>query len=66
MNGTKRENIKRGIHVSITLKKDQGTDRLLDGVVEDILTSSPVHHRGIKVRLKTGEVGRVQIVKLSS
>ncbi|PLX28616.1 hypothetical protein C0581_01785 [Candidatus Parcubacteria bacterium] len=63
MNGTKRANIKPGIHVAITLKKDQGTDRLLDGVVKDILTSSPNHHRGIKVRLVTGEVGRVQIIK---
>ena len=60
MDGTKRTNIKPGLHVAITLKKDQGTDRLLDGVVKDILTSSPTHHRGIKVRLVTGEVGRVK------
>ncbi|MBT3539471.1 YwbE family protein [Candidatus Parcubacteria bacterium] len=63
MNGQKRSNIKPGKHVSITLKKDQGTDRLLDGVVKDILTSSANHTRGIKVRLVTGEIGRVQIIK---
>lgn len=63
MNGTQRKNIKPGIEVSVTLKEDQGTDRLLDGIVKDILTSSPTHHRGIKVRLLTGEVGRVQIIK---
>jgi len=63
MNGTERENIKPGISVSVTLKKDQGTDILTDGIVKDILTSSPTHPHGIKVRLESGEVGRVKIVK---
>ena len=63
MNGQKRENIKPGIEVSIVLKKDQRTGQLLDGIVQDILTSSPTHPHGIKVRLKTGEVGRVQVIK---
>ncbi len=63
MDGQKRENIKPGIEVSIVLKKDQGTGELTDGVVADILTSSSTHPHGIKVRLESGEVGRVQIVK---
>ena len=63
MKGQKRENIKPGIKVSIVLKKDQRTDTLTDGVVQDILTSSPTHPHGIKVRLESGEVGRVQIIK---
>lgn len=60
MNGTNRSNIKPGITVDIVLKKDQPTGRLTRGVVQDILTSSSEHHRGIKVRLTDGQVGRVQ------
>lgn len=63
MNGQKRENIKPGNHVSIVLKKDQSTGKLTDGIVKDILTNSPTHPHGIKVRLTTGEVGRIQIIK---
>jgi len=57
---TNRSDIYPGLKVAITLKEDQGTDILTEGVVADILTSSPEHPRGIKVRLTTGEVGRVQ------
>jgi uncharacterized repeat protein (TIGR03833 family) len=46
--------------VAIVLKKDQPTGKLTEGVVRDILTSSPTHPHGIKVRLETGDVGRVQ------
>ncbi|SDC34702.1 YwbE family protein [Williamwhitmania taraxaci] len=60
MDGTKRSNIKPGILVNIVLKKDQRSGELTEGVVEKILTSSPTHSRGIKVRLESGEVGRVQ------
>ncbi|HEY9006422.1 MAG TPA: YwbE family protein [Ohtaekwangia sp.] len=60
MNGTVRANIKRGTHVKIVLKKDQRTGILTEGIVKDILTSAPVHHRGIKVRLEDGQIGRVQ------
>ncbi len=63
MSGQKRANIKPGAHVSIVLKKDQRTEKLTDGIVEDILTNSTTHPHGIKVRLKTGEVGRVKVVK---
>lgn len=58
--GTNREDIYPGIEVEIVLKKDQPTGKLTHGVVKDILTSSSHHHRGIKVRLEDGQVGRVQ------
>ena len=60
MDGEKRENIKIGMIVDIVLKADQKTGKLTRGIVGDILTSSALHHRGIKVRLKDGQVGRVQ------
>ena len=60
MNGQKREDIKIGGEVDIVLKKDQKTGKLTHGKVADILTSSGLHHRGIKVRLEDGQVGRVQ------
>jgi uncharacterized repeat protein (TIGR03833 family) len=59
-NPTLREHIDEGSHVAIILKKDQKTGALTEGTVADILTSSRVHHRGIKVRLMDGQVGRVQ------
>ena len=62
MDGTNRDNIKPGLPVAIVQKQDQGTGKLTEGVVADILTNSPNHPHGIKVRLETGEVGRVQIV----
>ena len=62
MDGQKRENIKPGQQVAIIQKQDQGSGRLTKGIVKDILTSSPTHPHGIKVRLETGEVGRVQII----
>ena len=60
MDGTVRANIKRGMLVNIVLKQDQRTGKLTEGIVKDILTSSPTHHRGIKVRLEDGQIGRVQ------
>lgn len=60
MNGQQRDNIKPGLRVSIVQKQDQGTGELTEGVVADILTSSLNHSHGIKVRLESGEVGRVQ------
>lgn len=60
IDGTKRINIKPGIHVAIVLKEDQRTGELTEGYVKDILTNSPNHPHGIKVRLETGEVGRVK------
>ena len=60
MNGTTRANIKAGLEVLIVLKKDQSTGKLTKGIVKDILTNSPTHAHGIKVRLQSGEVGRVK------
>ncbi len=60
MNGKKRADIKQGIKVRIVLKQDQRSGKLTDGVVKDILTNSPSHPHGIKVRLVGGAVGRVQ------
>lgn len=58
--GTSRSEIRRGLRVAIVLKADQDTGVLTEGIVRDILTSSPEHPRGIKVRLETGQVGRVR------
>ena len=60
MEGTIRANIKPGMKVLIVLKKDQRTGTLTEGIVKDLLTSAPKHHRGIKVRLEDGQIGRVQ------
>jgi len=60
MDGTKRVNIKPGIRVAIVLKKDQRSGTLTEGIVKDILTNSQHHPHGIKVRLKSGEIGRVK------
>lgn len=59
MDGKTRSDIKPGILVNIILKKDQRTGYLTEGIVKDILTSAPFHHRGIKVRLEDGQIGRV-------
>ena len=60
MNGTKRADIKSGLKVLIVLKKDQRSGKLTEGTVKEILTKSPVHPHGIKVRLEGGEIGRVK------
>ncbi|KOS24808.1 hypothetical protein ADK17_24255 [Bacillus anthracis] len=60
MNGQKRSNIAPGLEVDIVLKQDQRTGKLTRGIVKDILTNSPSHPHGIKVRLQDGQVGRVQ------
>jgi uncharacterized repeat protein (TIGR03833 family) len=62
MDGTKRSDIHQGARVAIVLKKDQRTGALTEGVVKDILTRSADHSRGIKVRLTSGEIGRVRKV----
>ncbi|MFW9965511.1 MAG: YwbE family protein [Candidatus Sifarchaeia archaeon] len=60
--GLKRRNIHPGDTVDIVQKLDQRTGKLTRGVVKDILTNSPSHPHGIKVRLQTGQVGRVQTI----
>jgi uncharacterized repeat protein (TIGR03833 family) len=53
-------NIKPGLRVLIVLKKDQRSGKLTEGIVKDILTKSQTHPHGIKVRLESGEIGRVK------
>ena len=60
MGGTQRKDIRPGMRVKVVQKPHQRTGELTEGVVKDILTNSAVHHRGIKVRLEGGIVGRVQ------
>jgi len=62
MDGNERKNIKPGFRVSIVQKQDQRSGELTQGVVRNILTKSSSHPHGIKVRLETGEVGRVKII----
>ncbi|MBN2228392.1 MAG: YwbE family protein [Candidatus Thorarchaeota archaeon] len=60
--GSSRKNIHQGDTVDIVQKMDQRTGKLTRGIVQDILTNSSIHPHGIKVRLQTGQVGRVQTI----
>jgi uncharacterized repeat protein (TIGR03833 family) len=60
MDAQLRSNIRPGMTVLIVLKQDQRTGKLTKGIVKDILTKSPTHPHGIKVRLESGAVGRVK------
>ena len=60
MNGTVRKNIKVGYIVEVVQKHHQRTGELTEGEVQRILTKSPNHPHGIKVRLTDGTVGRVK------
>ncbi len=62
MQGQQRKDVRAGLRVAIVLKQDQRTGRQTVGVVKDILTSSPNHPHGIKVRLTNGLVGRVKAI----
>ena len=62
MDGRERKDLRPGLTVDIVLKQDQRTGRLTRGVVKDVLTKSAYHPHGIKVRLETGEIGRVKEV----
>lgn len=57
-----RKNITPGLKVAIVLKQDQRTGKETVGIVKDLLTNSPNHPHGIKVRLTDGQVGRVQSI----
>ena len=61
-----RADLRAGLRVRIVLKQDQPTGRLTEGIIQDILTSSPRHPHGIKVRLTNGAVGRVKEIVSSS
>ena len=60
MSGTIRKDIKVGLRVNIVQKQHQKTGQLSEGIVKDLLTKSPTHPHGIKVRLESGIIGRVQ------
>lgn len=60
MDGRNRSNVKPGARVRVVEKQDQRSGKLTEGVVSDILTNSPTHPHGIKVRLTSGIVGRVK------
>jgi uncharacterized repeat protein (TIGR03833 family) len=62
MNGRNRKDIRPGVEVDVVLKRDQASGKRTRGIVKDVLTSSSFHPHGIKVRLESGEVGRVQEV----
>ncbi len=66
MAGQQRKDIRPGLRVEIILKQDQRSGKRTVGIVQDILTSSAYHSRGIKVRLDTGQVGRVQAILLDN
>lgn len=66
MNGRDREKIKPGMVVEIVLKQDQRSGRTTRGVVKELLTKSAHHPHGIKVRLESGEVGRVKEIVTES
>jgi uncharacterized repeat protein (TIGR03833 family) len=60
MNDVNHIKIKPGQCVLIVLKKDQRSGKLTEGIVKDILTKSKTHPHGIKVRLESGDIGRVK------
>ena len=60
MEGTRREDIKPGIAVMVELTEHKRTGRLTGGKVKEILTTAPIHPHGIKVKLDTGQIGRVK------
>ena len=62
MSGNIRANVKVGAKVSVVLKQHQRTGTLTEGIVERLLTNSPNHPHGIKVRLEDGQVGRVKVI----
>lgn len=60
MDGRERKDVRPGLMVDIVIKQDQRTGRVTRGIVKNVLTKSSFHPHGIKVRLETGEVGRVK------
>lgn len=66
MDGTNRIDIRPGLQVSIVLKQDQKTGKQTEGIVAEILTKSSYHPHGIKVRLESGDIGRVKKINLKT
>jgi uncharacterized repeat protein (TIGR03833 family) len=65
MEARERSSIRRGLVVSIVMKEDQRTGKLTEGIVEAVLTNSAMHSHGIKVRLESGQVGRVKKIAVA-
>jgi len=63
MQGQNRKEIKVGADVGIILKEDQRSGKITEGIVQEILTKSMFHPHGIKVRLTSGEVGRIKSIR---
>ncbi|HEX2934487.1 MAG TPA: YwbE family protein [Bacteroidales bacterium] len=63
MKGQNRSDVKVGMMVGIVIKENQLSRVITEGEVQDILTKSLYHPHGIKVRLTSGEVGRVKVIK---
>jgi uncharacterized repeat protein (TIGR03833 family) len=57
--GKNRKDVRPGLTVDVVLKNDQRTGKRTRGIVKELLTNSPTHPHGIKVRLQDGQVGRV-------
>jgi len=58
-NGQQRSSIRIGFIVDIIRKEDQHSGKKTRGIVQEILTNSLIHPHGIKVRLKSGNMGRI-------
>jgi uncharacterized repeat protein (TIGR03833 family) len=63
VNNMKRETIRPGLQVAIVMKADQYSGKLTEGTVKEVLTNSPIHPHGIKVRLESGQIGRVKEIR---
>ena len=64
MDGRDRKNIKKGTKVAILQKQDERSGTLTHGVVVEVLEEATFHLKGIECKLKTGQVGRVKMIKL--
>ena len=54
------ERIFAGSTVLVELTEDKRTGKLTGGKVKEVLTTSPNHPHGIKVRLESGQIGRIK------
>ena len=66
MTGTKQRDIQPGSIVQVVQKQDQRSGKLTGGIVKNILTKSPSHPHGIKVRLEGGMIGRVKKILMDT
>ncbi|WP_430810737.1 MULTISPECIES: YwbE family protein [unclassified Carboxylicivirga] len=64
MDGRERKNIKKGTKVAILQKQDERSGHLTHGVVQEVTEDVSFHLKGIECKLKTGQVGRVKMIKL--